>query len=539
MKPVNPSTAAAPTAETSRKPTRERVLLVAGAFLLLLLLSSWATVAICGDDIENDLRSRAHAVLDGLENPRGGDWEIDFKGRDGSVRGEVYDREFRDALVGRLRTLPGVRVVDDKAFDFRHMDDPWLEMAVTPKEKSLTVRGLLPSAGGWKTRVLKMLNAPVDFASSGADGEVDSSVPDLREWRIEDAIEEKGDVFDPGWTAGLVALESILVSNPRAENAAIREGRVTLDGAVYSSESRDAVSIAADAAFRESGLAIDNRFRVVEPPKPPSFSLAWTLERQVRLAGTVADADTKKRMEAMIGDMLSPDDRFASELEVGENTGIAEWEEGVGMLAPGLVNETKVGSLAVEEKKVRITGEMDSEEMRASLQEMATQSFPEDGGYQFDISLTVHIPPRPAIMSVIHMAEAGVKLKGVVGDEVTREAFIALANEKLAKEMPLDTEQIEIERNTMAPAWMPAFAGILPGFVENTTRGGLTVYEDSLVIEAEVPTEAKWDAVWQLSENYFPDPAFTRDVQLKVVDPLLPPEEDLGPEDPDALGMPE
>ena len=114
------------------------------------------------------------------------------------------------------------------------------------------------------------------------------------------------------------------------------------------------------------------------------------------------------------------------------------------------------------------------------------------------------------------------------------EKYLDLAAERIPEKEIVD--QIELRANAMAPAWIGAFSEFLPGYSENALRGGATIDDEQLVIEARVDSDAKWDALFALAEKHFPMSEFRHRIDLRVIDPSVPnPDDPLGPEDPDAV----
>ncbi|MEM0895968.1 MAG: hypothetical protein AAGJ79_03705, partial [Verrucomicrobiota bacterium] len=173
--------------------------------------------------------------------------------------------------------------------------------------------------------------------------------------------------------------------------------------------------------------------------------------------------------------------------------------------------------------------------MRVSLTSVIEQNFPSEV-WKRELSIDVLEPPIPSRLSVIVFSGDQIFLKGVLPSPKVKKKILDRAGQRVRGKEIVD--QIELRKNAVEPAWVESCSELLPGYSGYALRGGMTIDDEQLVIEARVESDAKWDALFALAEKYFPMSEFRHRIDLRVVDPTAPdPEDPLGPADPDTLTM--
>ncbi len=497
-----------------------RVIFNAVIFFVLLTACSAVTVAIFGRGIETALTERAVRSLREIEDFPVGQCEVRFSGRTAFLSGEVHEKSWIDAAAEKIGGIHGVRAVKN-GLEFHHMDRPWLQIAVNGKERTLSVSGLVPK-GHWRIEALKMVRSVGDKAKEREDAE---------DWKVTDTIKEHVDVLEPAWIAEIGGVLPMVMAHRRGKSVQVKDEMVVLEGEVFSDADHAAMTAAARGVFARTGLSTENRFKVVPPPVPPKFELSWSEDGKVQLAGMVVEEEVKVRMEDTVSAIIEPDRKAEGAIKVGENIDDATWEEPLMLVLEGYVSAAKEGSLAIKDRKVSASAVVTSHGMRESLLELLEQQFPKDH-YELDVALKVVEPPRPSIVSIIKMPGSTVRLKGILPNAGMKKRFMDAARTKLPPEIDV-ADEIEVKANAMDPEWLDSILEMLPLYVANTEQGGLTVYGNSLAIDAKVGTEKNWDTVWALTEQYFPDTKYQRLLDLKIA-AADEPESEGGPLDPDA-----
>jgi hypothetical protein len=497
----------------------KRLLVVVLAFFTLLFVTSWLTTLVSIKGVEQRNVDAVRKALSSLNRFPLDQCEIEFEGRSGVIRGVVFDRALLDDVT-RLTSNLGLEVKNDLIH--REMENPHILVTIDLKKKSLAASGLLPKTE-WKLELEKQLR--------GLGSEESEPTVDLSEWKVATTIEEKEDVFEPKWIAGIGALLPEMLGHKRSASIQIEKDTLTLTGEVFSDGEKNAISEAATAAVKGTGLILHNEFRVVEPPKPPFFSMSWGDHgRSRKIDAEVANKVEQLSLSEGLMANIPPAEHPLDSIRIGDNIDEITWGEQLLLALPGLVAEASVGSFWIGGKEVNASGEVTSHGMRESLLQLIEQTFPDDQ-FKRTVKITVVEPPSPSIISVINLMGESIRLKGTLPDEATKKQLFEEARKRLPKGMEIGDE-IEIKSNATKPEWIPALLGILPGFVANSVNGGLTIYENSLAIEARVDADVKWDAMYALSDQFFPAPDYQQSLEITLIDPNNP-EEDLGPLDPD------
>ena len=503
--------------------------MVIAAFFTLLLVSSWLTTLVSSGGIEKRLKESVLNSVSEIEGFPLKNCEIVFQGLEGRISGTVHDRAHIADVDRRVNNLEGVRLFRNDLI-FHRLDEPHLLVTIHTKQKTMAAQGLLPK-GDWKLKLEKELRGLNNNKSpEGTDGE---AVLNLEEWKVEVSVEEKKDVFEPKWIAGIGKLLPELLRHKRAASFQIKGDTLTLSGELFSAADNSALLKWATDAFSGAGVLVHNEFRVVPPPLPPFLEIVWENEGQKRtLDGEVMDEDARRKLTGRLMELIPPVEKREGGIRIGTNIDDIPWEDKVVAVLPGLMGETREGSFSIKGREVAATGEVASHGMRESLLQLLEQTFPSEE-YERKVDLTVYEPPRPSMVSIINMMGESVRLKGLLPDEATKKKLFDEARNRLPEGMDIGDE-IEVKSSATNPDWLPALLDIMPGFVANSINGGLTVYGNSIAIEARVDSDAKWDAMYVLAEKYFPTPAFQQQLIVTLVDPTNP-EEDLGPLDPDSL----
>ena len=467
-----------------------RVFLSVSAFLLTLIACLLATVTIARGPIERDLTERSLEALEGLDGFRLDLCEIGFEGRDGWVRGEVKSPEIKAAAESRLRDLYGARVIETELV-VRPYDAPWI-MVERQAGGGVNVAGLLADDGERRA-----LSGGLSKALS------DGSAVDLK-------VEVRDKVEPARWLPRLISVAGDLL--PLAEGS-----KVNLSGAVLtvSGEMPDVAAEQefvgrAQQLFDGAGIELEFALTVAPPPEPAQFRMFPPENGEITVAGRLADLGSAEELLSVLrenGNWLVKD-----QIVVAENTGAAPWVEGLTFLLPSMLSEVVGGGVKIEGGQLELDGQLDSEGMFEAISELVVQNFPPPD-YEVQNHIQVVEPPREAMVSVITYPGGRIQLKGLLPEASQKARIIAAVGGAAVGE--LLTEELLVETNVMAAAWIDNLVGLLPNYVRQVKRGGLTINSQTLTVEAEIDSDSDRDSIWAMTEHFFPDDQYRRNLELR------------------------
>ncbi len=339
----------------------------------------------------------------------------------------------------------------------------------------------------------------------------------------------RDDVEVPEWADAVVGwLPQQQRGIREGSGLAVLDGQLIVAGAVYSDAEREALLAAAEDQFAGSGLQVVGELTVVEPPAPAQLEIAEVGEGGMRLAGRLREREVLQRLLEII-DEFSGGMPVDEQVEAGDGVAAAAWGMPLLQVVPGLLAEVGGLHLSVEGDAVTLRGEVAAEETRAALEEMAGQAF-EGLAVRVDNQLTVAVPPVPPHVVLSVGERGGLRIAGLLGSAEAARGIEAAVRQQL--EICGDGAQLEgaIEvrgRGVEAAPWVGAFTNLVAPFAAAASWGALSVHGDEVALEAEVADPESGDVLTVLVENAFPEPAFKRVIEVSVVQPEGPSDEDL------------
>ena len=473
----------------ARRSQMSRFLLFVGAFVLALAASLWATVSISRSPIEKDLTRRTLDALADIDGFRPEFCDVAFVGRDGRVTGEVQSDELKQKAQARLADLYGARVIESDLV-VRPFDAPWI-MVERQEEGGVRVEGLLAETAE-RDAVAKGLSESIGGASVDLDVEV-------RE-KVEPAT----------WLPRWLAIAGELVPQADGARATLRDGKLSLAGELPDGDARDALAASAAKAFDAVGVELEFALTVAPPPEPAYFEMSPPDGDQIVVAGRFAELETAEKLLSLLrssGDWIVKD-----QIVVAENTTPAPWVDGLTLLLPSMLGEVIGAGLKVDGATVRLDGQVE-EGMFEAIGELAQQNFPAD---EFDLQnrLKLMTPPREAMVSVITFPDEPVRLKGLLADAELKQQVVQAVRGAIGGRELL-TDELQVDPNVLEANWIDALVGLIPPYVKQVERGGLTIFSNILAVDAVIDSEADRDLIWAMTEQYFPDESYRRLLELR------------------------
>jgi len=467
-----------------------RISLFVSTFLLTLAACLWATVALSRGPIERDLTSRSVGALEGLEGYREDFCLIEFEGRDGLIRGEVKSPELKRAVEERLRDLNGPRVIESELI-VRPYDAPWI-MVERASEGGIRVAGLLSDEG--ERRQLSSELKEAIAAGTGVDLQVE----------VRDRVEPAE------WMPRLLGVAGELMPVAEGGVLELRDGRLSLGGEMPDPDAERAFVGRANEQFAGAGIDLEFALTIAPPPQPAHFRMSPPHGGEITVSGRLADLKAAEELLAVLrsgGDWIVND-----EIVVAEDTTAAPWVEGLTYLLPSLLIEAREAAVSLEGGRLQLDGQLESAEMLEAISEVTQQNFP-TGDYVVENRMQVVEPPQEAMVSVITYPDGRIELKGLLPEPAQKERVIRAVEEIVGG--GLLSDQLLVEANVMEAPWMDSLVGLLPRYVKQVKRGGLTIYAEILAVEAVIESDSDRDLIWALTEQFFPDDHYRRILELR------------------------
>ncbi|MFT4550937.1 MAG: osmotically-inducible protein OsmY [Verrucomicrobiales bacterium] len=465
-----------------------RVFLSVSVFLLTLAACVWATVAIVRAPIERDLTKRSLEALEPLNGMRADHYQLAFVGRDGRLSGEVKSQELKEAAEQQLAKIYGARLVSmDLAV--RPYDLPWLEVEQVDAE-TVRIEGLLPAEG---ERI--------------EDGELIDGLRDAAD--IDFDVEYRDRIEPTPWLAAVkvVALELLPVA--KGGRVVVRDGQLSVGGELPDAETNEFFAAAATEEFGDSISSHQFDLTVAPPDEPSSFEMFPPKDGKIVVAGRLADLDAAQALLSLLrssGEWIIED-----QIVVAENTTPAPWLEPLTFVLPSVLIEVVCAGLKIEGDRLRLDGQI-SEDMLVAISDITEQNFPQ-AEYEVQNRLRMMTPPREAMVSIVS-SPGKVQLKGLLAEDSLKERVVSAVKGAMGSGELL-TDELQVGPNVLEANWVDALVKLVPPYVQQVKRGGLTIYSNILAVEAVIESDADRDSIWAMTEQYFPDDKYRRLLELR------------------------
>lgn len=470
------------------------------AFLLALAACVWATAALSRGPIERDLTGRSLEVLAGIEGFRPEFCQVHYSGRDGRVSGEVPSGEVKAEAERQLERLYGARLIKSE-FIVRPYDTPWI---------------LVESDGGSGGQSLVRVDGLLGYESEraafadGLEGALGGGqVVDLK-------IEVRSKVNPAPWLGAVGEVAGDLVLQAKGARAQLRDGEFSLQGELPDAAAKETLAELAERQLGGAGVTVNLALRVAPPAEPSRFQLFPPQGREITVAGRLADLESAGRLLALLrghsGTKVVKD-----QIVVAENTTAAPWLEGLTLLLPSVLSEVTDAGIVVEGAVLRLEGQV-PEEMFAAIGEVAAQNFPA-ADFEVQNQLSLLTPPEEARVSLVIFPGDPVRLKGLLGSAALKESVVAATKLALAGGELL-TDDLVVGSNVLQAGWIEALVSLIPPYIKQVKRGGLTINGDTLVVSSVIDSDSERDAIWAMTEQFFPDDAYRRILEFQFPEDL-------------------
>ena len=463
-----------------------RSLQLIGTFLLTLAACMWATVAISREPIESDLTQRTTEALEQVDGLRMEYFEVTFVGLDGVVSGEVQTEQQLAAVQERVASIYGARVVETE-LEVIPFDTPWV-LVKRDKEGAVRIDGLLVNEEERTALVAAMGGQP------------------------ESDIEVREKVEPAEWIPELVPVASRLLALATDEaSVELRDGKLSLAGELPDPQAKREFVALAEEKVGGAGISLDFALSVAPPPEPSRFEMVAPVDGEIVVRGRLADLESAERLLSVLrrgGDWIIND-----QIKVAENTTPAPWVEGLTFLLPSMMAEVVAAEVRVDGARLRIGGQVE-EGMAEAISEVAKQNFP-PGEYEVQNRLRVIAPPREAMVSVLTFPDGRVQLKGLLGEAALKQRLVDAVRGAMEVGGDLLSDELQVEANVMEAGWVDSLEMLIPPYVQQVKRGGLTIFSNILAVEAVINSDADRDSIWAMTEQYFPDDQYRRLLELR------------------------
>jgi outer membrane protein OmpA-like peptidoglycan-associated protein len=493
------------------------VALLATLFYGALLCTA---ILLSQPDIEEDLKKRAKAALEQIENlPSTPDLVV--KGRDVMIEGEVYSQEQLQQVREAIMAIKDIRVLAD----------------------NMSIRFLAPSSlmiqqvdDGWLIEGRLGNNEGARGIEEALRGQLKAGE------KLQGRVRVEAHTRPSGWPE-LVSewfgqFQEMVSGNARLE---IIGNKLWVSGEVFSKQQQDGIMVSATSHFSGSELELIDKVTIVQAPDPPKLIIEQDEGGDFIINGQVRGQAFKERiLEELQGSRVGG--TVSEQLSTGEHVRPASWETPLVRLLPALVTEVEGLRVRAEEDGFMMAGTVRGQEKKQSIDDTAAQLF-SGMSIEVDNQLQIFVAPDPASFVISRGEDHVLRLKGILPDSQMVDRFMASVTSALEAGQPSPVNEIETGDNVSDAPWVETMCALMKPFILNVHWGALSIHEDSdgeypqVALEAEVKDPAGGDILQALLENAFPrpnesvvpdeQPRYQRVIDLVLAKPAGPTDEDI------------
>ena len=459
-----------------------RHFLHAGIFLTTLVACVCATVAISHRPIERDLTQRTQTALDEIGGFQG---RVTFTALDGLIQGRVQTEAQRSAITAKIADIYGARAIETD-LSIVPLDAPWI---LVKKDDA----GEISASGLLATTAEKN-------ALTAALGEL-----------AENTITVEKNVAPAKWLKTLSTTATQLIPSARNASIELRSNTLQLSGEMPNARAREDFLAKVETSLSNSGISLAPDLTLAPPTQPSSIVINPPADGQLIVSGRLANLDAAEKLLNTLrssGDWIVQD-----EIVIDDNTSPAPWVENLSFLIPSLLSEVYAPGIKIEGKVLRLDGQI-SEEMAGAIDAVAEQNFPPPD-YEIDNHIRILAPPREAMVSVLTYPEGRVILKGLLAEESLKKQITNAVKSAMSSGGELLTDELQVDPSAMEAIWVDSLVQLIPPYIKQVQRGGLTIYSNILAVEAVIDSDADRDSIWAMTEEYFPDDKYRRLLELR------------------------
>jgi len=477
--------------------------LIGLAFYAVLL---WVSVGLVKPRIESRLNEKIIDELDEIGEICEG-FAFELSGRDCSITGDVYTDSDRDLIISSIRSIDGVRTVDD-GLSIIPLKDPSISLTRIGKN-SWKLDGKILAGEG----VTELTQA---FERSFGEG-VD----------LETTIQEEENLADlPPYTK----IESLFIEFckfiPNASGLDLSGSRLTLIGKSFSEDLRDQALDFARSQISNYGYDVIDEITILPPTDDPIFQISDSHD-EILVSGLLKESSFKDRIFDLI---RQTDERknIKDELHTGDHVRDAEWGPLLARIIPALVAEVDKLKLNLSSESIFISGVVDGDEKKRSLEQLAEQSFEDKkGSFKIVNELIVFVPPKKASLTMSWAEDGSFNLNGLLSQQDLYEEFLSTTGNQIKDKNKELNNKIELKENVEKAPWINRMATLVGPFVAAVQWGALSVRGDEVALEAEVIDSVSGDVLKAMVEKAFPVPDYKRIIQVNIAEPAGPTDEQI------------
>ncbi|MDB4720611.1 OmpA family protein [Verrucomicrobiales bacterium] len=477
--------------------------LIGLAFYAVLL---WVSAGLLKPRIELQLNEKLISELDEIGDICEG-FSFELSGRDCSITGGVYTGPDRDRIISSIRSIDGIRKIDDG-------------LTIIPlKNPSISLTRI--GGNSWKLdgRILvgdaaaQLTQAFVRSIGEGVDLQTD--------------LQEESNIAD---LPPLKKVESLFVGFckfiPNAGGLGLSERRLTLIGKSFSEARRDQALDFARSQISDHGYDIIDEIIILPPTDDPSFQISDSSDG-ILVSGLLKEFSFKDRIFNLIR-QTDEQKTIKDELHTGDHVRNAEWGPSLVRVIPALVAEVDKLKLNLSSESIVISGIVDGDEKKRSLEQLTEQSFEgKKGSFKIVNELVVFVPPEKASLTMSWDEDGSFNLKGLLSQRDLYAQFLSATSDELKDKNKELKDKIELKENVEKAPWVNRMATLVGPFMAAVQWGALSVRGDEVALEAEVIDSGSGDILKAMVEKAFPVPDYKRIIQINVVEPAGPTDEEI------------
>ena len=477
--------------------------LIGLAFYVLLL---WASVGLLKPRIELQLNEKLISELDDIGDICEG-FSFELSGRDCSITGGVYNELDRDQIINSIRLIDGIRKIDD-GLSIIPLKNPSISLTRL-SESSWKLDGRVP-AGDAASQLTQIFARAV---GSGADLQTD--------------LQDESNLADlPPYSK----IESLFIEFrkliPNISGLKFSGKSLAMIGKSFSEDRRDQALNSARTQMSDHGYKIIDEITILLPTDEPNFQIADS-SNEILVSGLLKDFSFKDR----IFDLIRQTDEkktIKDELLMGDHVRNAEWGPSLARIIPAFVAEVDKLKLNLSSESIFISGVVEGDEKKRSLEQLAEQSFEgKKGSFKIVNELIVFVPPKKASLTMSWAEDGSFNVQGLLSQRDLYEQFLLATDDEIKDKNKELNNKIELEENVEEAPWVQRMTSLVAPFIAAVQWGALSVRGDEVALEAEVLDPVSGDVLRAMVEKAFPVPDYKRIIQISIAEPAGPTDDEI------------
>ncbi|MED5470699.1 MAG: hypothetical protein VX577_03060, partial [Verrucomicrobiota bacterium] len=434
--------------------------LVGFAFYGVLL---WVSVGLLKPRIELQLNEGIINELDNVADICEG-FAFELSGRDCSITGSIYSDFDRDRIISSIRSIDGIRKIND-GLTIAPLKNPSISLLRTEKSSWELAGRLL--AGDTAAQLTQLI---IRSIGEGVDLKTD--------------LQEESNVADlPPLNKIELLLQEFCKFIPDVSGLNLSERKLTLIGKSFSEIRRDQALDFARSQMNDHDYEVIDDITILPPTDDPSFQIS-DLSNEILISGLLRESSFKDRIFDLIR-QTDEQKKIKDELLTGDHVRNAEWGPSLVRVIPALIAEVDKLKLNLSSESVLISGIVDGDEKKKSLEQLAEQSF-EVNKSDFKIvnELIVFVPPEKASLTMSWAEDGTFNLKGLLSQRDLYDQFLSVTSEEIKDKNKELNNKIELKENVEEAPWVNKIATLVGPFVAIVQWGALSVRGDEVALEA-------------------------------------------------------